>query len=455
MIAQRPASGGPKPRFFYGWIILASTFTTLFMATGMQYSFGVFFKPILNEFGWDRASLSLAASINAMVYGSLQPLIGKIIDERGPRPVMITCGIVMSAGIAAISLTSDLWVIYVAYGVVAASGVAGLTVVSTSALVVRWFVKRRGMALSVAGAGFAAGQLFIIPVAAYVIMLFGWRNAAVILGGFLGIVVLPLAIWVMKSDPEKMGWLPDGERLDSSAGSSAARGKSITAYSSAHGVATRAGARTPAGNADNAPPVPIRRLVRTRTFWLLCGGFYVCGFTASLVLTHLPASVTDRGMSEMVAANAIGIIGLAATVSALAVGTLSDFTGRKNPLAGIYGLRGLALLLLISVVSDVPSLYLFALLFGMSRAATIPLTSGLIGDIYGRRSIGITYGLILFAHQVGAAMGSYMAGAFYDATGSYFWAFFTASMLGFFAAVCSYLIKEERKVREPSLAPSR
>ena len=189
-------------------------------------------------------------------------------------------------------------------------------------------------------------------------------------------------------------------------------------------------------------------------FWLLAGTFFICGYTSNgLVLTHLVPHAAEHGFSEMHAAQALGVMGAMNILGTVASGFICDRFGRKGPLAFYYGVRGLSLLFLL-YVWNVPSLHIFAAIFGLNYISTVPPTTTLTANIFGRYSVGSLSGWIFFAHQVGAALGAAVGGWVFQSTGSYSWAFISAALLAFLAVPMALAIKEAPATRTPEPTPA-
>ncbi|MBI4317268.1 MAG: MFS transporter [Chloroflexi bacterium] len=407
--------------FHYGWVIVFVSFTVLFIGTGTRNTFGIYFKPMITEFGWDRASAALAVSISQLVYGIAQPLVGKAVDQFGTRRVVIVSTLAAGIGTALIATTSELWQLYLTFGILAAIGSGGTAFTTFAVLVSGWFSKRRGLALGLSQAGFPAAQVLLIPVSMYLIITFNWRISYVVLAAMYVAVALPLTILFLKADPAEMNLRPYG--ADDTL--------------SAPDAAKSAGARRPEKRAT------LTGAMKTASFWQLAFGFFVCGFSVSMVTTHLVTFASDVGISEVDAANALALMGGLNVFGTMLVGGLTDRLGKKNPLAFIYFTRGISFLILLST-TNASTLYLFTVVFGFAYLATVPPTSGLSADLYGRASMGTIFGTISLSHQIGGALGAYLAGAFFDASGTYYYAYVLGAISCFAAAAASYAIREKR-----------
>lgn len=415
---------------YYGWVIVGVSFLASLVVSGARMSFGPSFKPMLLDFETSRGLLSVAMSLNQLFYGLAGPLTGLLADRYGPRAVIIVSTVILTVGIVGTSLAPNLWVLYIAYGVFTGFGFSGSTTIPFSALLTRWFHRKAGMALGISTTGTPVGHILIVPVCMYIIIIAGWRWAFIVLAAIIALVIFPLAWRLVKPDPKEMGLLPDGDGQAPPPGSAAA-----------------AAAAGLLGNKSLA------QAMRTRPYWLLCTGWFTCGFAGFMIATHLVPFATDVGMDPMEAAGVLALMGVFSAIGSFGAGAISDRVGRKNPLALIYFSRFLALPLLMTplVLTNHLFIYAFAIFFGLGQLATLPLASTLTREIYGQQSMGVILGTILLAHQIGAALGVYLGGAFFDATGSYYWAFLMASLLSLVAAVGSYAIREERR---PAYAPS-
>lgn len=412
-----------KKGLFYGWYVLAGCFTALFIAFGSRFTFGLFFKDILQEFSISRAELSLAVSISTIVYGIAQPLVGNLLDRYGPRVVFSLSGIVLAVGMVAMGLATASWQLYIIYGLVMGVGFGGVAFVTVSATIARWFVRRKGMAIGIATSGASVGQFVLVPVAAFILLQYGWRAAQISIGVLVFVVITPVALWVMKESPALVGCGPDGEPLERGGESGSGKG--------------------PKPQLTSQRPASA---FRTRAFWKLSGSFFVCGFTSLLVTTHLAAHATDMGYSQVNAAFALALLGGVNFIGVIGLGSISDKIGRRLPLSAVYFVRGLSFLLLLNQ-GNVIFLYLFALVFGLSWMATVPLTSAMVGDIFGPAYLGTIFGAVSFSHQVGGALGSFLAGLAFDLGGSYRAAFMMALALCMAASAFAYLLNE-RPMRE-------
>jgi MFS family permease len=416
-----------RQTLYYGWIVLIAVAFVMLAGSGIRAVFGVFIKPIEAEFGWTRQQLSGAAALSLFVLGAVGPTVGWLADIWGPRRVMLLAAATLGVGTVLASFVGHLWQLYASAGVLMAMGAGGLSIATTSTIAARWFVARRGLILGILGGAMSAGQMLVVPLSMVIIRLYGWRSSFLWLGIGVLLLALPLILAFVRDDPREMGLDPYGKG-------------------------------TPAGKAfgggTDERRVPVSEAMGIPAFWLLAMTFFVCGYTSNgLVLTHLIPHAAEHGFSEMHAAQALGLMGAMNIVGTVLSGWICDRYGRKGPLAFYYGVRGLSLIFLL-YVWNVPSLHIFAAIFGLNYISTVPPTTTLTANIFGRLSVGALSGWIFFSHQVGSAIGAWAGGAIFDATGSYSWAFLSAAVMAFAAAALSLLIKEVPVGAKPTRRPT-
>jgi MFS family permease len=406
----------------YAWVVLAALVVVMLLGSGLRAVFGVFIKPMETTFGWDRAALSGAAALSLLLLGAAGPFVGWLADHWGPRRVIMLSVILLGIGTILTSQVTALWHVYVTAGVLMALGSGGVGMSTAATVAARWFEGRRGLVMGMIGGAMSAGQLVIVPLAVVFTLTFGWRQSFIWLGILLFVIAVPLTLLFIRNDPAEKGLRAFG------AGQAIAPG----------GMPAPPEGRTSIGDAIHVP-----------AFWLLAGSFFVCGYTSNgLVLTHLVPHAAEHGFSEMHAAQALGVMGAMNILGTVLSGWICDRFGRKGPLAFYYGVRGLSLLFLL-YVWNVPSLHIFAAIFGLNYITTVPPTTTLTANIFGRYSVGALSGWIFFAHQAGAALGAAVGGWIFSATGSYTWAFTSAALMAFLAVPMALAIREVPVNRTP------
>jgi MFS family permease len=379
-------------RVHYAWIVLAVTFLCLFVAAALRALPGILMLGLEQEFGWSRPAISGAVSVNLLVFGFSGPWLGRWMDLYGPKRVCVISIALLALAAGACALMDQLWQFYCLWGLIAGIGSGGTSIVLGSALINRWFRERRGLALGILGAAFSSGQLIFTPLVMQINTDFGWRPALLILAGLLGILVLPLAAWLLTDEPEQKGLCAFGAQ-------------SIEHTNSSDDVSA------------------MRDVVVRGQFWLLAISFAICGFTTSgLFQTHLIPHGIEHGFTEMTMAMSLGLMGATDIVGTLFSGWLCDRFNHRKLLAFYYALRGLSLIGLPYVAST-EQLMLFSVIYGLNWLSTVPVTSTLTADLFGRRNVGVVFGWICCAHQIGAAAAAYFAGYLHSVFNNYHLAF--------------------------------
>ena len=416
-------------RLHYAWVILAVTCLTVVLTAGVTAVPAVLIHPLEVAFGWDRAAIALAVSLNVFLYGLAGPFAGRLMLRVGPRRVMLTSLLLIATGVAAATQIRTLLHLYLLWGVVVGVGTGSTALVLSATVVNRWFTTQRGLALGLLGAASATGRLLFLPLLATVVTAWGWQAVGWVVTGCLLLVVLPLVALLMRDTPAAVG---------------------LTPYGTGH---VGAAARTTAVPPPEAPLVPLGVALRQGDFWRLWLTFAICGATTNgLIGTHLIPHAIDQGLSAVAAATTLAMMGLLDIVGTLGSGWLSDRYDKRVLLAGYYGVRGLSLLYL-PYADNLTKLALFGILYGLDWIATVPPTVGLASDIFGKRSGPILFGWMFFGHQVGAAFAAYGGGLLRVWFGTYHVAFTTAGLLALGAAVLVLTIRQQRGPGPQTVAP--
>ncbi|HEV8230561.1 MAG TPA: MFS transporter [Candidatus Limnocylindria bacterium] len=391
-------------RFHYAWVVVAVTLLTLMAAQAVRAAPGIIIVPLEQEFGWDRAAISLAVGVSLLAFGFGGPLGGFFVDRFGPRIVLVAGLLLIAAGLVALLFVTELWQLYLVWGIVIGVGTGAAGQVVSASIAQRWFRTHRGLVVGLFGGATSAGQLVFVPAMAALTVATGWRSAIELLLGAALVASVPLALF-MRNRPSDVGQRAVGE------------GETLTA----------------AEKADDARRTPVREALRRREFWLLASSFFVCGYTSNgLIGTHLIPHAVEHGFTEVAAASAVALLGALNIVGTLASGWLTDRYDNRRLLAGYYGFRAMSLLAL-PLIYDLRGLLLFAIVYGLDWIATVPPTVNLTASIFGRASVGTLYGWIWFAHMVGAALAAYAGGFFRVLLGDYHLMFVSAAVLGFIA----------------------
>ncbi len=416
----------PRPRIFYGWIVVFSSFIIFLTVSGTRGSFGNFVQPLSEQFGWSVKQVSLAASISTLFYGLGQPFIGFIVNRKGPRAAIIIGVACYGSLTIFLYFLTQLWVFYLVYGLLMGTAWGATANTPVTALISRWFTRRKGIALAIAISGMATGNFLLIPFSMFLILNIGWRYTFVVMGLLVLVVSLPQAFRFLRNSPEEKGLLPDGDLP--------LTGAAAVAHQAAQAKMVMMG---------------LPQAIHTRSFWLMLFGYFTCGFSALMSSTFFVPMALHAGFPELASAQAAGFMGAASAIGLWLGGYVSDIWGRKRPLAALFFLRGVGFFLLLNV-HNMPGLYLAALFIGFGAFGTAPLTAGLVGDIFGVVSMASIFGVISMAHQVGGAFSIYMAGIIVDATNSYQWAIIPAICLLMAASLGSLAIQEKRTSSKPN-----
>jgi MFS family permease len=402
--------------FFYGWIVVACTFTVLCVAYGIQFTFGVFMPAISAETGWDRASLSLPYSVYVFLYSALGVVTGRLTDRFGPRIVITIGGCLLGSGIVLMSQVHALWHLYVFLGLIAASGMSA-AYVPCNATVVRWFTVKRGLAISITSSGASFGMFIFPPLTTAMIAAYGWRTSYLMLGVLAASVASLCATFVVR-DPEKMGLHPDG--------------LSPQEQSVQH--------PTPA-LIPTVDDWTLTAAKRTTAFWMLTVIFTLTWLVVFMPMVHIVPFAVDLGIPQFRAAMTISVIGFAGFAGRLAIGTISDYLGRVPTLGLCFFLQALGFSG-FSMSTGLLTLYPAAAVFGFAYGGVTALFPAIIGDFFGRIAVGAIVGFIFAVAGSPAAFGPLIAGYIYNLTGSYSVAFNLSAILNLTALALLFFLKK-------------
>ncbi len=418
-----------RPRTIHAaWLVAIVTFWVLLASAAFRSSMGVMVVPFEDEFGWSRSAVSLAVSVNLVLYGVTAPFAAAFMERFGIRQVVVVALALISAGTGLTLFMSQSWQLVLLWGLCVGLGTGATALVFGALVANRWFVKRRGLVIGIFGAAWATGQLVFLPIISRTIEVLGWRSASVSVAA-LSALLIPF-VWLILADrPSDVGLRPYGAEDQPAEGED----DQNTTHSG------WAAART-----------AIEGLlvgVRTRAFWLLAGTFFVCGWTTNgIVSTHFVPSAHDHGMGATTAASLLAIVGIFDLIGTIGSGWLTDRFDPRVLLGIYYGLRAVALIglpLLLGPAID-PPLVVLMILFGLDWVATVPPTAILCGRIYGREVGPIVFGWVFAAHMIGAAVAAAVSGALRDAAGDYATAWFLAGALAALAAGAVYFIPRTR-----------
>lgn len=416
---MRDSATERKTSFFYGYWISAAGLLLLFLWSGVGfYAFGIFFKPIQEEFNWGRGVTSVAFTMLYLVQAITSPFIGKLTDRYGPKKVIMLGALLTSLGLALLSFTSSLPYFYVAYAVTGL-GLAAIGMLPISVVISNWFVRRRGMAIGIAASGVGAGGLVLAPViGAFLIPSFGWRAAYQILALFSIILIAAVVQFVIKTNPDEMGLHPDGVLQLETAGGTKILHRPSEGWK-------------------------LEAALKTSTFWLIVGAFVVFNVAQVGTIQHLVNHLTDIGFSVAAATVTLSGVGLGSTIGKFLFGYASDRLSAKHCTTISFLLVLLATIILILVRSSSPPevVWAFALMMGLGIGGWAPLQSVLISQSFGLAHYGEIYGVLALFHNVSTGMGPAFFGYVYDVTQGYYSAFIASLILYSTATVFTLALK--------------
>ncbi len=345
-----------------------------------------------------------------------QPLVGRLVDTFGAKKVMASGSVLIVMSQLLTSTAQTPTQIYLYLGAIGGLGFGAAANVPSAVLVTNWFAKRRGLAISLAASGLGIGLPLLAVPASIIVSQAGWRTGYLFLGVATLVVLLPMTLLLVRERPQR-GDLEELRPL----GSDFARSSEDWA-------------------------TPAKKVLRTRSFWLLGGAYTICGFTVTLLDVHLVPMAEGAGVPGIVAAGALGALGVFMSIGLIVTGFVADRVKKKNLLIMSYSVRGAALMALLVRVDPV-SLYVVVVVFGLVELATIPPTIMLCRELYGAGSLGTIYGLMFFGHQMGSTLSSYAAGYAYDLTASYSPIIAVSALLAILASLLSWRVDDKKRMK--------
>ena len=414
-----------EKKIFYGWIITGIVFLNLAMAYGAQYSFGVFFPSLIEEFGWTRQSLSGAFSLYTFLYSTLGFFLGRLTDRYGPRLILICGSICLGLGISFIGQISAPWHLYLAYGLLASWGMSA-AYVTANPIIVKWFITKRGLAVGLAQSGLGIGVILIPPLVGTLIVHFGWRFACTALGAAVFMVLFATSFFLV-GHPEIIGQLPDGRKNFSSP----------TPQDSSWEALLKEETWT------------VGEAIRTKSFWILTAAFFCTWLFVFLPLVHLVIFALDLGLSRESSLAAMSSLGAASALGRLIMGAISDRIGRKTTLGLSTALQAFSWFWILGTRSSW-MLILFAGIFGLSYGGVSAIFPSIIGDYFGRLKAASLIGAIFTLSGIAAAVGPLVGGYLYDLTHSYRLAFILGALTNLLALGLVFVSKPPRKEKNAS-----
>jgi MFS family permease len=392
------------------WIVVGTVWITLAIASGLYFSFPIFFVALLEEFGWSRGATAAAFSISSIVQGVLSPVVGTLVDRLGPRRVMLGGACILGTACALSSRIQSLGSLYLIVGVLAAAGACAVSWVPTGALIARWFTERRGSAMGVAFSGMGAGVLAVGPLAQWLIAGYGWRAAYLGLGAGTLAVLLPLIALGVREAPARLA---------------------------------------PVRETAPAPArwgVEVGDALRTRAFWALFFAYLCTPLAVFSVVTHQVAFAVDHGFPRLFVAGIFGLTGLLSVVGRIGFGIAADRIGRATSATISYACTALGTLCLLGLELSphVVALYGYAIFFGLGFGARGPIITAMASQLFPAR-FGTIYGFLSVGNGIGGGVAPWFGGFVHDVTGSYRLAFLVAVTFCALGAACFWLARPPRR----------
>lgn len=403
--------------FFYGWLVVGVVFVTMAICVNARTAFSLFFPPILDEFGWERGVTAGAFSFGFVVAAVLSPLLGRMMDRHGPRVVMEIGVVATAAGLLLATFVGQPWHVYVTLGMLVGAGTTFTGYSGQALFLPNWFVRRRGLAMSIAFAGVGFGSIVMLPALQAFVERNGWRAGSTLLGVTVLVVLVPLNL-LLRRRPQEIGLAPDGD------------------------ADTPAAAQARGANVVDAAWAGIdwtlARAIRTARFWWIAVAYFGALFSWYAVQVHQTRYLTEIGFSAQQAALALGVVSLAGVPGQIALGWLSDRIGRE--IVWAIGNLGFCMtyvaLLLLPAYPNVALLYAMVIVQGAIGYGLTSVFGAIPAEIFEGKQYGIIFGTLSLSALAGGALGPWFMGFVHDRAGSYtiaFWVAIGFSVLSAFA----------------------
>lgn len=408
-----------QPKFFYGYAVAAAGFVIWMVVFGIHNTFGIFYLPLITEFGWQRADTVFALSLGTFTMSVFGLFTGWLSDRLDARIVVTVFGAFMGLAFLLLGRMDSLWQFQLLIGVVAPLGMS-VSTTPVMATLARWFVRKRGFVTGWVQSGLGLGGLVFAPLTGWMIVQFGWRNAYTVLGviALFGLVLPGFFMW---REPGVKGQQPDG-------------------------------AAAPPPNArpsfteetESFLPNAGMSMVCTKEFWIVAGIYAIFGFCRSTFTAHTAAHVQDMGFSLMAASRVMAVLMGASIVGRIGMGWLADHVGNRRTFMLSYAATTGSMLLALAT-AKLWGLYLYAFIFGFGWGAQAVLRFGLTAEAFGLKNLGLVIGILGIGEALAAALGAYYAGFFFDLSGSYRPAFWTGAVLSVSGIALSVCLKPKRQ----------
>ena len=385
------------------------------LSMGIRHGFGLWLQPITQEMGWTRESFALALAVQNLSWGVIGIFTGMLADRFGATKVLIAGALLYALGLAGMAWAPTTLMFTLTAGLLIGMAQTGTTYAVIYGVIGRQIpADKRSWAMGVAAAAGSFGQFFMVPVEGQLIAQLGWHNALIVCA-VLVLIIIPMALALRE---------PNFHALKKAAG--AGRQQSI-----AQAVA---------------------EAFKSPSFLLLMAGYFVCGFQVMFIGIHMPSYLKDFGLPAHVASYSLALIGLFNIFGTYLAGSLGQHMAKRYLLSAIYFTRAVAIVLFLLVPLSPWSVYVFAAVMGFLWLSTVPLTNGLLAQIFGVQHLSMLSGFVFFSHQIGSFLGIWLGGYLYDTTGSYDAVWYLSIALGVFAGLINLPIKEAPVQRLPAVA---
>ena len=390
-------------------LILVVGCIILTLSMGTRHTAGLFLQPMTADHGWSRETFSFAIALQNLVWGLASPFAGVLADRHGAGRTVAGASILYVLGLVLMSQAGTPFAFDLSAGVLIGLGLSGTTFAVIMGVIGRHTTpEKRSLALGIASAGGSFGQFAVLPIGQMLISSYGWQSALVLMAAGVGLIA-PLA------------------------------------YAMADG-------HKPAAGGGQSVRQALREAGGQRSFHYLFWGYFVCGFQTAFIMLHLPSFLVDAGFSANIGMTAVALIGLFNIFGSFLFGWAGGRGSKKNLLSLIYALRAVAIVIFLLVPLSTASAWLFAAVIGVLWLGTVPLTNGLVAQIFGLRYMSMLTGIVFLGHQLGSFLGAWLGGLIFDQTGSYLLAWLIAIGLSVVATLCSWPIDERPLVRQAASA---
>lgn len=383
----------------------------LALSLGVRHAFGLYLVPMSHEFGWGHNVFSLAIALQNLIWGAVQPITGAFADKYGSKVVVMVGGVLYALGLSLMAMSSTGLLLNLSAGLI-----LGLALSATSFPVLLSAVGRaahpskRSLAMGIASAAGSFGQFIMLPTTLLLLQNFGWKSALLI-SAILVALLVPLA-WTLKAPMY----------VD------------------------------PNAQPSNKPALSFKQILviakNHKPFWFLSLGFFVCGFQVVFIGIHLPGYLIDHGFNATTGTVFLALVGLFNIVGTYTAGWLGGKYSKAHLLMGLYGLRGIAMILFLMLPLTTYSVYAFGVVMGLLWLSTVPLTNGIVANMFGVKYLTMLSGLVFFTHQVGSFLGGWLGGLNHDMTGNYNVVWTLSILLSIFGVLVHFMVNEKAVVHD-------